>query len=157
MSRQYAYSFARTADERLEEMTNSEFFERKNPHKKVIEEVYPLSRLALWFQKDGQEVEVEAFEDSLPRDGHIWVTGRGGLDSFDFDVEIVVAGYSESEGLRDKALAKYGTVPLAGPIRREGGEYISEMQAEDLYSIEPYKQLAASILERYEADRKSVV
>lgn len=141
-----AYEFAQESEQRILALSNSEFHERPRHAKRLIEEVYPLSRLALRFQQVGTDVEVESFENSDQADGHIWIEG---FSPRDFDVQVTYAGYDESEALRSQLLSRRDYAPGAGPIYKDKktGEIVAEMQAEDIDG--PIKRVAASIRKRF--------
>jgi len=55
-----AYEFARFVDNEIEKLTREEFFMRTGRSKKLREEIFPLSRLALHFAQPGLKVFVES-------------------------------------------------------------------------------------------------
>lgn len=141
-----AYEFARDAEQRVSNLSTSEFHERPRHAKRLIEEIYPLSRLALRFQQAGATVEVKSFENSDRADGHICIEG---FSPRNFEVQVTYAGHNQPEALRLKLLAQKGYAPLAGPIQKNKrtGEIVAEMQGEDMDA--PIKRVAESIRERY--------
>jgi len=70
-----AYEFARDVDEQIEALDRDDYLRHDKPAKLLLEEWYPISRLALHFKRPGLEVKVEAFEDNEAADGRIWMTG----------------------------------------------------------------------------------
>ncbi len=111
-----AYAFAVAVDQQLDELSDDAYHRRVGRAKKLREELFPLSRLALYLKLPGLRVEVEAFEDDRPIDGHIRITG---YREEDIDVEITYAGYGANEALRSELLATQGYAPGAGPISRQ--------------------------------------
>jgi len=144
-----AYDFAHETEKRIQALSDDEpkhFFERPRPAKRLIEEIYPLSKLALRFQQLGAHVEVEAFENSGQADGHIWIESYAPRE---FDVQVTFAGYDETDKLRARHLLKHGWVPGSGPIHQDKktGEIIAEVHAEDVGA--PIQRIAASIRKSY--------
>ena len=110
-----AYSFAEQVDREIEELTPSDYLRRKGRGKRLREELYPISRLALHLKQPGLEIEVEAFEDDGPVDGHI---RESGFREQEFDIE-VTSDYSHDESLRDELLVAEGVAWGAGEIHRD--------------------------------------
>ena len=114
-----AYEFSCIVDSQLQALPEKEYLLRAghaSRAKKLREELYPLSRLALHFKRPGTEVEVEAFEDCRRGDGHISITG---YFEREFAVEITFAGYGPEDALRTQLLVSQGYCPGAGSIRRD--------------------------------------
>ena len=110
-----AYSFAREVDRQIEELAPADYHQKFGRSKQLQEELYPISRLALSLKQPGLEVDVEAFEDDGPVDGHIRISGF--LEKT-FDIEVTcVCDYDES--LRRELLVSEGSVPGAGDIYRD--------------------------------------
>jgi hypothetical protein len=139
-----AFEFAASIDARIEAISTEQYHKRSRPVKRLIEELYPLSRLALAFKQPGLDVNAEAFENSGRADGHIWISG---YLTRDFEVQVTFAGYAENDALRSALLVQEGFAPGAGPIERDKktGKIIATMEAQDYY--EPIKLLGASIIE----------
>ena len=123
-----ALEFARWVDERIESLPHDDYILRKRPSKRLVEELYPLSRLALAFKQPGQGVEVEAFENSGQADGHIWTTG---FRERNFPVQITFAGFGYEDYLRSVLLCEQGCVPGFGPIKRNNDGTITAVTACD--------------------------
>ncbi|MFZ6769778.1 hypothetical protein ACO0LM_22220 [Undibacterium sp. Di26W] len=143
-----AYEYAASIEKRIEILSMEQYHLRHRPANRLIEELYPLSRLALALKQPGLTVDVEAFEDSGGADGHIWISG---YLTKDFDVEVTFAGYGREEALRSELLIKNGFAPGAGPIERDTKtkEIVATMEAQDYYA--PVELLATSIGERLRA------
>ena len=122
--RDNAYSFAQSVASQIEALSRDEFFLRVGRSKRLQEELFPLSRLALHFAFPGLSVEVEAFENNGPVDGHISLRG---YKTQDFDVEITYLR-SHEDAMRGELLCTNNVTPGAGPIRRDKvtGEVIAE-------------------------------
>lgn len=103
------------------------YFERSDPRtniKKLIEEAIPLSRLGLYLARPESEVYLTCFADNRGYDAVIEVTG---FMPRTFKVEVTTTE-TETSNLRRQALARYGHVPLTGPISRRGREITSAGQ-----------------------------
>lgn len=70
-----AYAFAADVDQRIAALTSPEYHERPRNAKRLIEEIYPMSRLGLALHGVGLHVQIEAHENSDRADGHIWISG----------------------------------------------------------------------------------
>ena len=125
-----AYAFAAEVDRLIDDLKNGEFHCRIRRSKQLREELFPLSRLALFLKLPGLEVEVEAFENSGRADGHIRITG---FRQREFEVQITYAGYEGEDALRAELLFSQGFSPSAGDIRRgkKGGNIVATMAAVD--------------------------
>ena len=127
-----AYEFAKITEDRIKALSMKEYHERPRVPKRLIEEIYPLSRFALALTQPGLDVEVEApeNENSETLDGHIWTSG---FRDQSFDVEVTFAGYERLEKLRSRLMLRQGFTPGAGPIEQDKktGEIIATMEAED--------------------------
>ena len=143
-----AYEFAKVTESRIEALTDEQYYKRPRGAKRLIEELYPLSRLALAFCQPGLIVEVEAPENSGRADGNIWV--RGFLNKA-FEVQVTFAGYEQSDALRSNLLVDQGFAPGAGPIKRDKrtGQIVATMKAEEIDA--PVQRLGESICERFKA------
>jgi hypothetical protein len=110
-----AYEFARAIDEAIVAIPREDYHLRKGRAKRLLEELYPLSRFALHLVHPGSRVEVEAPEDDGPYDGFIH---RGqNLDST-LSVQVTYV-YSYEDALRREFLLTTGRAPGAGPIHRD--------------------------------------
>ena len=140
-----AYEFAKAIEIRIEALSLQQYHERPRSAKRLIEELYPLSRLALAYKQPGLTVEVEANEDSGRADGQIWFSGF--LDRT-FEIQVTFAGYERADALRSSLLVQQGFAPGAGPIERDRktGSILATMEAEDLDA--PIRRLGESICER---------
>lgn len=125
-----AYLFAKEVDRQIEELTRNDYLRRIGCGKLLQEELYPISRLALHLKQPGLEIEVEAFEDDRPADGHI---RESGFREREFDVQIT-SDYSYDESLRDELLVTQGVSCGAGEIRRDktSGKVIATPGAVDI-------------------------
>jgi hypothetical protein len=141
-----AYEFAAEVDSLMESFSDKEYLHRTGRAKKVIEELYPLSRLALRVKQPGVAVLVEAFEDSGRADGHIWITG---LREANFEVQITYAGYEGEDALRSQLLVQQYFTSGASPVTRDrkSEAIIVSMSADDF--DEPIRRLATSIRTRF--------
>jgi hypothetical protein len=110
-----AYSFAEQVDREIEALTESDYLRRRDRGKRLREELYPISRLALHLKQPGLDIEVEGFENDGPVDGHIRETG---FRPEEFDIE-VTSDYSYEESLRDELLVAEGVAWGAGDISRD--------------------------------------
>jgi hypothetical protein len=140
-----AYGFASEVDLLIEALSNEEYHRKIGRSKKIREELYPLSRLGLYFKQPGLIVEVEGFEDSGRPDGHIRITG---FIEREFEVQITFADYGHNDALRAEMLVSQGFTPGSGDIRREkpSGKIVATMAAVD--SDEHIFRIAAAVRER---------
>lgn len=143
-----AYDFARAIEGRVETLSSEQYHERPRSAKRLVEELYPLSRLALAYKQPGLTVEIEANEDSRRADGQLWFTG---FLNKTFEVQVTFAGYERADALRSSLLVQQGFAPGAGPIERDRktGNILATMQAEDVDA--PIGRLGESISERVRA------
>ena len=125
-----AYSFAAAVDRLIGDLKNEDFHRKIGRGKQLREELFPLSRLALFLKLPGLEVEVEAFENSGLPDGYIRITG---FREREFEVQIAYAGYEGEDALRAELFVSQGFAPGAGAIRRskEEGHIVATMAAVD--------------------------
>ena len=146
-----AYAFAAEVDHLLINLTNEEFLCRIGRSKTLREELYPLSRLALFLKLPGLNVEVEAFENTDRADGYIQITG---FRSQEIEVQITYAGYGGEDALRSELLVSQGFTPCAGEIRREkrGAKIIATLAAVD--HDEHINRISAAVLKVF---RKKVL
>ncbi len=143
--RDTAFSFAAEVERQIHALSAEEFHLRQGKSKVLLEEWYPISRLALHLKQPGLEVHVEAFGDSGVADGRI---EERGFRERTFDVQ---ATYVEDyEGaLRRELMHRQGFSPGAGPIKRlkPSGSIVAEMAAVDF--DHNLKQAAAGIAEQF--------
>jgi len=122
-----AFDFAAKVDQDIESLADDDYRLRKGRAKSLLEELLPISRLAISLKTPGISVDVVGYEDDGPVDGCIWISGYR-KDQFNIEVTCT---YSYEEHLRAELLNRDGYCPGAGPINREKGEIIAEMQAVD--------------------------
>jgi hypothetical protein len=113
--RDTAYAFAQAVDQQIDALSKEEFFFRRGRSKQLLEELFPISRLGLHFAFPGLVVEVEAFENVGPVDGHIYMSG---YKTKDFDVEVTYLRTHE-DSMRGELLNAEGFSPGAGSIVRD--------------------------------------
>lgn len=128
--RDTAYNFASQVDREIEALSTEKYLLHKGRAKQLREELLPISRLALHFALPGLSVEVEAFENSGPVDGHISLRG---YRNEDFDVEVTYAR-SHEDSMRRELLHKTGFTPEAGSIYQDkcSGKIIAEQGGRDI-------------------------
>lgn len=141
-----AYEFALQVDRQIEALSDDDYHLRVGRSKKLQEELYPLSRLALYFKQPGIEVEVEGPENSGRADGYIVITG---FRDRAFEVQITYADYGRNEKLRAELLVSQGFAPGAGPIQRErrDGPIVATAAAVDVG--EHIDRIASSAIARF--------
>lgn len=146
-----AYEFASGVDREIEALSTHDYLRRAGRAKRLLEELYPLSRLGLHFKHPGLAVKVEAFEDSGGPDGFISIRG---FQEREFEVQITYADYGYKEALRSELLFEEGACPGAGEIRRDKstGTIVAEMGGVDYR--EHVQRIAAAVLERLRAKAK---
>ncbi|NMG35211.1 hypothetical protein GRF61_12225 [Azoarcus sp. TTM-91] len=135
-----AYDFAIAIEQEIAALSREQRCLRTGRAKRLLEELYPLSRFALRCTNPGTIVEVEAYEDNGPVDGAIY---RLGDHESKLSIEITFV-YSYEDSLRDELLWTTGSTPGSGPIHRDKktGKIIASL-APDPESI---KRLATSIV-----------
>ena len=138
-----AFEFALAVDQQIEALPRQEFILRTGRAKRLQEELYPLSRLALNFKFPGVNVEVESFEDNGPTDGVIRFNGHS---THELHIQVTYV-HSYEEALRRELLWKTGSTPVAGSIVREklSGQIVAVNAI--FPSEEQINQLATSIIE----------
>ena len=143
-----AYEFSKAIEARMEALSLEQYHKRPRTAKRLIEELYPMSRLALALKQPGLIVEVEALENSGRADGNIWISGF--LEKA-FEVQVTFAGYERSDALRSNLLVDQGFAPGAGPIEQDKktGQIVATMEAEDIYAS--VNRLGESICKRAKA------
>lgn len=153
-----AYKFAFDVDRQIEALSNEAYHthhDRVGRSKKLREELYPLSRLALHFKKPGLEVEVQGFEDCGRPDGYIRITG---FLNREFEVQITYTAYGCKDALRAQLIVSEGFTPGAGEIQRDkkSNRIIATMGS--VAHDEHIVRIASGILERFhDKARKSYV
>ena len=141
-----AYAFAEEVDRLIDDLKDVEFHCKIVRSKQLREELFPLSRLALFFKLPGLEVEVEAFENSGRPDGHIRIIG---FRQREFEVQITHAGYEGKDALRAELLVSQGFAPGTGDIRRgkKGGNIVARMAAVD--HDEHIGRMSAAVMKQF--------
>ncbi len=141
-----AYAFAAEVDRLIDDLKNEEFHRRIGRSKQLREELFPLSRLALFLKMPGLEVEVEASESSGRADGYIRITG---FRQREFEVQITYAGYEGKDALRAELLVSQGFAPGAGEIRRDkkGGNIVATMAAVDY--DEHIQRISVAVMDQF--------
>jgi hypothetical protein len=141
------YEFASKVDNLIASLSKEDFCLRnKNTNaKRLIEELFPISRFALKLAHPGYDVFVEAHENSGPVDGTI-ILGKDNDRKFFVEVTYI---YSYKESMRNELLLKTGTTPVFGEIKRDkaSGDVIAESTIHTIEAL--LNQLAANIIERY--------
>jgi len=121
------FDFAAKVDQDIESLSDGDYRLRKGRAKPLLEELLPISRLALSLKAPGLTVNVVGHESDGSVDGHIKVSG---YRDEEFNVEVTCThGYEDH--LRAELLNREGSCPDTGPIKRINGEIIAEMQAVD--------------------------
>jgi hypothetical protein len=116
-----AFELCRWVNHKLAELQRSGcfdelYFERKGRKiKKLIEEVIPVSRLALHLSTPGSEVFVTCYEGNQAYDATIEIEG---FNCRAFKVEVTTTETDETN-LRRQALSRQGRVAFNGPIERD--------------------------------------
>lgn len=139
------FEFASDVDRRIAKLTREQYYLRTGPAKRLLEELFPLSRFALRLKFPSTEIEVEAYEDDGPKDGTIYWAGTY---SSKLDVEVTCI-YSYENSLRDELLLTRGSAPGAGPINRN--KITGEVIATGIFPShsEEMSDLGKSIVERF--------
>jgi len=106
-----------------------QYFERRGLNvKRLLEEAVPLSRLGLNLWKPGDEPFLTLLPAAANVDAEVEIQGFAARS---FKVEVTTIETEEST-LRRQALAREGTVPLVGPMRRDGGAIVAEGRMVDV-------------------------
>ncbi len=106
-----------------------QYFERRGRNvKRLIEEAVPLSRLGLQLWTPGDEPYITLLPSNANVDAEVEVQG---FNARSFKVEVTTIETEEST-MRRQALAREGTVPLLGPIRRDGRTIVAEGEMVDV-------------------------
>jgi hypothetical protein len=140
-----AYEFASEVDHQIEALSSEDYHRRVGRSKKLREELYPLSRLALHFKQPGLEVEVEGFENSGRPDGYICITG---FREREFEVQITYADYAHEAALRAQLLVSEGCCPGAGEIKKDkrSGKIVATTGL--VHDDEHVDRIASAVLKR---------
>ena len=139
------FEFALEVDRQIQALTREQFHLRTGRAKRLLEELFPLSRFALRLKYPVNNPEVEAFEDDGPLDGAIhW--GREPASQLNVEVTYV---HSYEEALRRELMWTTGSTPGAGPIYRNKatGEILATGTL--VPTAEEVAQLATAIVERF--------
>jgi len=139
------FEFALEVDRQIASLSREEFHLRTGRAKRLLEELFPLSRFALRMKYPGNNVEVEAYEDDGPLDGTIhW----GGTPPSKLNVEVTCV-HSYEEALRSELMWSTGSTPGAGPIYRDkrSGKIVAESVL--VPTAEEMSKLGAAIVERF--------
>lgn len=121
------FDFTTKVDQDIKNLPDDDYRLRRGRAKPLLEELLPISRLALSLKTPGLSVDVAGHENDGPVDGHIRVSG---YRNEEFEIEATCThGYEEH--LRAELLNKDGFCPGSGSIKRVKGEIVAEMQAED--------------------------
>ena len=135
------FDFAMSIDSQIEALSRQEYVLRTGRAKRLLEELYPLSRFALALKFPGSKLEVEALEHNGPVDGVIHFLGKY---SHELRVEVTYVD-SYEEALRRELMWRTGSTPGAGRIYRDkaSGEIVAFSE------LKPYQvgidELASSI------------
>jgi hypothetical protein len=140
-----AYPFASEVDRQIESLSKADYLMRRDRGKVLVEELLPISRLALHLKQPGLEVEVEAFENDGEADGHIRVTG---FREQEFNVQVTCA-FTYEESMRRELLVTKGSTPGAGDIYRDRKtkQIVATMAATD--TDEHISRVSRSVVELY--------
>lgn len=143
--RDTALLFAAEVERQIHALSPEEFHRRQGHAKVLLEEWYPISRLALHLKQPGLEVHVEAFGDSGVADGRI---EERGFRERSFDVQVTyVEDYEGS--LRRELMYQQGYAPGAGPIARNKASRAIDAAVAAVDFDHNLKQAAAGIAERF--------
>lgn len=137
-----AFEFAFAIDQEIESLSREAIIRHNGRAKRLLEELYPLSRFALHMVSPGNHVQIEAFENSGPIDGAIWF---GNNDKHKHWIEVTYIR-SPEDALRDELLWKTGSAPGRGHILRDKGQIIAVNAVPSRGEI---GKLAAKIMENY--------
>jgi hypothetical protein len=147
--RNSVFDFALEVDRQISTLTREQFYLRTGRAKRLLEELYPLSRFALRLKYPGNDPEVEAFEDDGPLDG---VVHWGGVPASQLKVEVTYV-HSYQKALRDELLFSTGSTPGTGPIYRDKKTGNIVATSAVVPTAEEIAQLAAAIVERFRKKR----
>jgi hypothetical protein len=141
-----AFEFAQAIDKAIVALPREDYYLRKGRAKRLLEELYPLSRFALHLVHPGSTIEVEAPEDDGPYDGLIH---RGSTLESTLSVQVTYV-HSYEEALRRELLWKTGSAPGSGPIHRDKktGEIVASSGLVPLY--QEIDKLASDIVTLHE-------
>lgn len=145
-----AFEFAQAVDDAIVALSREDYYLRKGRAKRLLEELYPLSRFALHLVHPGSRIEVEAPEDSGPYDGLIH---RGPAPGSTLSVQVTYV-HSYEEALRRELLFKTGSVPVTGPIHRDKTTGQIVARSEPVPIDEEVDRLASAIVALHEQKSK---
>jgi len=139
------FEFALEVDRQIAALSREERRMRTGRAKRLIEELFPLSRFAMGMKFPGNDVEVEAHENDGPLDGTIYWSGAPPRE---LGVEVTCV-HSYEEALREELLWLTGSTPGTGAIYRDKrtGEIVATNAL--IPTAEQMSKLAVAILERF--------
>lgn len=140
-----ALSFAAEVERQIHALSVQEFHRKRGHAKVLLEEWYPISRLALHHKQPGLDVHVEAFADSGGPDGRI---EESGFRTRTFDVQVTYVDNYEGS-LRRELMYQQGCAPGAGPIQRNNASGTIDATMAAIDFDHNLKQAAAGIAERF--------
>jgi hypothetical protein len=143
------YEYAEQIDRRIGALLPRDLIRKSRVAKRLLEELYPLGRLALQFKRPDVDVQVEAYENSGAADGKITLSGPYERV---FEIQVTFVDSAE-EALRRELLWKQGWTPGAGAIarKRNSREIEAEVGFQDV--DQPIKDLGQSIVDLAEKKR----
>lgn len=143
--RDNAFSFASEVERQIQALSAEDFYLRRGRAKILLEEWYPISRLALHFKQPNLEILVDAFGDSGVADGRI---EEHGFRNRIFDIQVTYV--EDHEGaLRRELMHHQGFTPGTGPICRlkPSRRIVADLAAVDFdHNV---KRAAAGIAQRF--------
>jgi hypothetical protein len=145
------FNFALEVDRQISTLTREQFYPHTGRAKRLLEELYPLSRFALRLKYPGNNPEVEVFEDDGPLDGVVHWRGE---PASQLNAEVTYV-HSYQKTLRDELLLSTGSTPGAGPIYRDKKTGNIVATSAVVPTAEGIAQLAAAIIERFRKKRVS--
>jgi len=111
-----AYEFSKKVESRIEDLSKEEYLlKNSDDSKRLLEELLPISKLALALKQPGLEIDVEGYEGYDEADGLII---ESGFRSRRLPIQ-VTCDYSYEEALRDEQIFKQGHTSGNGPIKRD--------------------------------------
>lgn len=144
--RNTAFEFARAVENEIEALSPQDFHRRQGRAKVLLEEWYPISRLAIFLKQPGLEVTAEAFGDDGVADGRI---EERGFRQRSFDIQVSYVDNYEG-ALRRELMLQQGFTPGAGPIARNRVTGAIEATIAAVDHDHNLKQAARGIAERFE-------
>ena len=142
-----SYQFAEHVDKEIENLP-ADVVRSKNTRegKKLIEEMRPLSRLALLLKCPGLDVYVEITPEGSEADGIIYETG---FRQREFKVQIT-HGFDYEESLRMELLNKQGYAPASGPIYRDKKTKVISSELVGTNADEYFTRVSSKVLRLYD-------